>query len=183
MEQCCESSNMHEKRVDETQSDLSLLYPILDKYKNKTGSLISILQKAQEVYGFLPLDVMNEISEETGIKAPIIYGVATFYTQFRLNPIGKYLIMLCKGTACHVNGAGEIEEAICDELQIVDGETTKDKLFTLNNVACLGCCSLSPVMMINGETYAKLSPDKARKILKDIRKNEFAENGEEAVSS
>jgi NADH:ubiquinone oxidoreductase subunit E len=178
MKECCESSNMYEKRVDETQSDLSLLEPILDKYKKKTGSLISILQKAQEVYGFLPLDVMDRISEATGIKAPIIYGVATFYTQFRLNPIGKYLIMLCKGTACHVNGAGAIEEAICEELKIVDGETTQDKLFTLNNVACLGCCSLSPVMMINGETYAKLTPDKARKILKDLRKNELEACGE-----
>lgn len=177
MKECCESSNMYEKRMDEMQSDLSLLEPILDKYKKKTGSLISILQKAQEVYGFLPLDVMDRISEATGIKAPIIYGVATFYTQFRLNPIGKHLIMLCKGTACHVNGAGAIEEAICDELHIVDGETTQDKLFTLNNVACLGCCSLSPVMMINGETYAKLTPDKARKILKELRKSENENDG------
>jgi NADH:ubiquinone oxidoreductase subunit E len=178
MKQCCECSNMHEQRADKIPSDFSLLYPILDKYKKKAGSLISILQKAQEIYGFLPLDVMDKIAEETGIKAPVIYGVATFYTQFRLNPIGKYLIMLCKGTACHVNGAGEIEEAVCDELKIVDGETTQDKLFTLNNVACLGCCSLSPVMMINGETHAKLTPDKARKILRDIRKNDLVENGE-----
>ena len=143
--------------------------------------MISILQKAQDAYGFLPLDVMDKIADETGIKAPIIYGVATFYTQFRLHPIGKYLIMLCKGTACHVNGAGAIEEAICEELQINDGETTTDGLFTLNNVACLGCCSLSPVMMINGETYAKLTPDKARKILREIRKTDASGHKEETI--
>jgi NADH:ubiquinone oxidoreductase subunit E len=181
MKQCCEVSKVSVQQCDTAdKSDLSLIKGILDKYQNKAGSLISILQKAQEVYGFLPMDVMGKIAEETGIKEPIIYGVATFYTQFRLNPIGKYLIMLCKGTACHVNGAGAIEEAICDELKIADGETTQDKLFTLNNVACLGCCSLSPVMMINGETYAKLTPDKTRKILKDIRKNELADHGEVA---
>ncbi len=180
MKQCCESSELLNHGHEEPASDLSLLTPILEKYKKKPGSLISILQKAQDAYGYLPLDVMDKIAEETGIKASIIYGVATFYTQFRLHPIGKYLIMLCKGTACHVNGAGAIEEAICEELQIADGETTDDGLFTLNNVACLGCCSLSPVMMINGETYAKLTPDKARKILRDIRKTESSEKKEES---
>ncbi len=174
MKQCCDFSGTASQQNESPgkTSDLSLMDPILEKYKQKPGSLISILQKAQDVYGYLPLDILDYIAEETGIKAPVIYGVATFYTQFRLKPIGKHLIMLCKGTACHVNGAGEIEDAICDELKIVDGETTADGLFTLNNVACLGCCSLSPVMMINGETYAKLTPDKTRKILKEIRKND-----------
>lgn len=156
-------------------SDLTLLSPVLDKYKGNPGNLITILQKAQEIYGYLPGDVLEDISGKTGIKPAEIYGVATFYKQFRLNPIGKYLIMLCMGTACHVNGASEIYEVICDELSIKDKETTRDKLFTLNNVACLGCCSLSPVMMINGETYAKLTPEKTRKILRDIRKKDKAE--------
>jgi NADH-quinone oxidoreductase subunit E len=84
--------------------------------------------------------------------------------------VGEYLILLCKGTACHVNGANEIEQTICDELNIQNGETTGDGMFTLNNVACLGCCSLSPVMMINGEAYAKMTPKKARSILRDLRK-------------
>ncbi len=174
MKQCCECSSTasSQKEGFENSSDLSLLDPIFEKYKHKAGSLISILQQAQDAYGYLPLDVLDHIADETGIKAPVIYGVATFYTQFRLNPIGKHLIMLCMGTACHVNGAKDIEEAICDELKIADGETTTDGLFTLNNVACLGCCSLSPVMMINGETYAKLTPEKTRKILKEIRKND-----------
>ena len=180
--QCCGGQGPQAPDENISGADLSLLAPVLDKYKSKAGSLITILQKAQEIYGYLPMDVLEHISAETGIKPPNVYGVATFYTQFRLEPIGKYLIMLCMGTACHVNGAGAICDAICDELSIEDGQTTEDALFTLNNVACLGCCSLSPVMMINGETYAKLTPDKARKILREIRKQDKAEAGKGASS-
>ena len=97
-------------------------------------------------------------------------GVATFYTQFRLTPVGKNLIMLCKGTACHVNGADSIEKALCEELDIADGETTDDGLFSLKTVACLGCCSLSPVMMINENTYGSLTPEKAVSVIREIRK-------------
>lgn len=149
-------------------SDLSRIRETLDHYKNIDGSLIAILQKAQEIYGYLPIDVIYHISEETGIAPAKVMGVATFYTQFRLRPVGKYLIMLCQGTACHVNGSELIEQAIKDELGINDGETTDDGLFTLKNVACLGCCSLSPVMMINGETYGSLTPDKTKNILREL---------------
>jgi NADH-quinone oxidoreductase subunit E len=96
-------------------------------------------------------------------------GVATFYTQFRLKPIGKNLIMLCKGTACHVNGADSIAKALKEELGIEDGGTTDDGLFSLKEVACLGCCSLSPVMMINEMTYGSLTPEKAREIVRGIK--------------
>lgn len=150
------------------QSDLSLIAPVLDTYAEADGSLITILQKAQEIYGYLPQDVIRHISERTGIKPAKIMGVATFYTQFRLKPVGKYLIMLCKGTACHVNGSDLIEKTIIETLGIHDGETTEDGLFTLKNVACLGCCSLSPVMMINEETYGTLTPDKTKRILADL---------------
>jgi NADH-quinone oxidoreductase subunit E len=149
-------------------SDLSQLKDVLDKYKNIEGSLIAILQKSQEIYGYLPMDVIEHIAEETGIKPAKVLGVATFYTQFRFDPVGKYLIMLCQGTACHVNGSSRIESAITEELGIQDGETTQDGLFTLKNVACLGCCSLSPVMMINGETYGTLTPERTKDILRDI---------------
>jgi len=101
-----------------------------------------------------------------------IMGVATFYSQFRLEPVGKYLIQLCQGTACHVNGSERIGRAIEDMLGIRDGETTADGLFTLKSVACLGCCSLSPVMMINGDAYGNLTPDKARSILMEIAAGE-----------
>ena len=116
---------------------------------------------------------LDYISEMTGIKPAKIYGVATFYAQFRLKPIGKNLIMLCQGTACHVNGSEIIEEAVCEYLEIKDGETTEDGLFTLNNVACLGCCSLAPVMMVKNadgdETYGNLTKDSVKEILAEIR--------------
>ncbi len=96
-------------------------------------------------------------------------GVATFYTQFRFQPVGKYFIMLCKGTACHVNNSDLIEKTINEHLNLHDGETTEDGLFSLKNVACLGCCSLSPVMMINGEAYGSLTPDKTKEILDSLK--------------
>lgn len=161
---CCGNSNGEQFKE---------LQPILDKYAKVPGSLITILQKAQEIYGYLSVDVINHISQATGIKPAKIYGVATFYAQFRLQPIGKYLIMLCQGTACHVNGSAMIEEAVCEYLDIKDGETTEDGLFTLNNVACLGCCSLAPVMMVQSsdgdETYGNLTKEKVVQILAEIK--------------
>lgn len=147
----------------------SLLEPCLQKYATVPGSLITILQKAQEIYGYLPVDVILHISQRTGIKVTKIMGVATFYSQFRLEPVGKHLIMLCQGTACHVNGSSQIEKVINEYLGIKDGETTPDGLFTLKNVACLGCCSLSPVMMINDDTYGSLTPEKAVSIFKKLQ--------------
>lgn len=150
-------------------NDFSLLEPCLQKYATVPGSLITILQKAQEIYGYLPVDVILHISQRTGIKVTKIMGVATFYSQFRLEPVGKHLIMLCQGTACHVNGSLQIEKVINEYLGIKDGETTPDGLFTLKNVACLGCCSLSPVMMINDDTYGSLTPGKAVSIFKKLQ--------------
>lgn len=158
---------------EETRQDFKELDPILDKYAKVPGSLITILQKAQDIYGYISIDTMNHISEATGIKTAKIYGVATFYAQFRLQPIGKYLVMLCQGTACHVNGSEMIAEAVSEYLSINDGETTEDGLFTLNNVACLGCCSLAPVMMIKSadgdETYGNLTKDSVKQILTELK--------------
>ena len=156
---CCNCGN----------SNLSLLDGVLKKYKDIPGSLITILQKAQEIYGFLPADVIYHIANELCLTPAKVMGVATFYTQFRFEPVGKYLIMLCQGTACHVNGSERIEKTIKEELGISDGETTSDGLFTLKNVACLGCCSLSPVMMINDETYGSLTPEKVTEILNTLK--------------
>lgn len=150
--------------------DLTLIDSILNEYAPVKGSLITILQKAQEIYGYLPTSVIYHVADKTGLSPARVLGVATFYTQFRLTPVGKNLIMLCKGTACHVNGADSIEKAICEELNIEDGGTTQDGLFSLKTVACLGCCSLSPVMMINEDTYGSLTPEKAVSILRDIKK-------------
>ena len=149
--------------------DLSLLNDTLEKYAGIKGSLITILQHTQDIYGYLPKEAIELISEKTGIPESEIMGVGTFYTQFRFEPVGKYLIMLCQGTACHVNSSELILQTIRDELGIDDGGTTKDGLFSLKCVACLGCCSLSPVMMINDDTYGSLTPDKTKKILKELR--------------
>lgn len=154
------------------QSDLSRMQDTLSQYRHAPGSLITVLQNAQEVYGYLPADVLQHIAKEMQLPTAQVYGVATFYTQFRFSPVGKYLILLCQGTACHVNGSKMLEKTIQEELGISDGETTDDGLFTLSNVACLGCCSLSPVMMINGETYGSLTAEKVRRILAELRKQE-----------
>lgn len=166
---CCENSGGN------TTIEISKIVDIVQHYKAVKGSLITILQEVQEIYNYVPMEAIEYIANETGIKPAKIYGVLTFYTQFRMNPVGENLIMLCQGTACHVNGSERIEEAIKAELGISEGETTADGLFTLINVACLGCCSLSPVMMINGETFGKLTPDKVREILADIRAKELKE--------
>ena len=152
--------------------DLSLLEDVLAKYASVKGSLITILQKTQEIYGYIPIDAVYHIAERTGSTPAKVLGVATFYSQFRFQAVGKYLIMLCKGTACYVNGADRIAEAVKEELGIGDNETTADGLFSLSLVSCLGCCSLAPVMMINEDTYGSLTPDKVKKILRDIREKE-----------
>lgn len=152
--------------------NLSLIDPVLSEYKGVKGSLITILQKTQDVYGYLPQDAIKYISEVIEIPQSKIIGVATFYTQFRFEPVGKYMIMLCQGTACHVNGSKMIEQTVKEELGIEDGQTTPDGLFSLKCVACLGCCSLSPVMMINSDTYGSLTPEKTKKILRELREAE-----------
>ncbi len=167
------------KKPAETEQDFTLLAPTLEQYASVPGSLITILQQAQSIYGYLSEEAIRYISEKTGILPAKIYGVATFYAQFRLEPVGKYLLMMCQGTACHVNGADRILEAVTDYLGIQEGETTPDGLFTINHVACLGCCSLAPVMMVRSadgdETYSNLTKDSVVKILEEIRARE---NGE-----
>lgn len=146
--------------------DLSILENILSAFTNITSNdLIPILQKIQESYGYLPKDVVMEMSERTGIPASQIYGVATFYEQFHLEPHGKHVIRCCRGTACHVKGGPEITEAIKRCLNIEPGETTEDMKFTFEMVACLGTCFLAPVIMIDDDYYGHLTPDKVQKIL------------------
>lgn len=169
----CKTEDMAKNFSDES-IDTSLLDPVLEKYGKIKGSLINILQATQDIYGYLPLSALNYISENTDNKKSVIYGVATFYTQFRLKPIGKYLILQCQGTACHVNGSKEVSQAICEELKIKPGETTEDGLFTLEDVNCLGCCSLAPVIMVNGEAYGNLTPSEAVKVLRNISKEALA---------
>jgi len=158
------------KEIAQQQAvDLDLIDSLIEKYKNKKGNLIPILQGTQDIYGYLPEEAFIKISELTGLKLSEMYGVATFYTQFRLHPVGKHIIKVCHGTACHVQNATAISEAIEEALGIKDGGTTEDNIFTLESVACLGCCSLAPVMMIGENTFGKLTPSQSVKIIKEIK--------------
>lgn len=150
--------------------DYTELDRYLDSLPSVRGMTIGLLQTVQAIYGYLPKEAIAHVAKRTGLSESKLYGVATFYAQFRMMPAGKHLIMLCQGTACHVNGADRVEQAICDELHIENGQTTDDQLFTLQTVACLGCCSLAPVMMIDGETYAGLTAERAVQILHALRK-------------
>lgn len=152
--------------------DLSKLDILIDSLKNKRGNLIPLLQGTQNLFGYLPRAAFERIAEKTDHQLSEMYGLASFYTQFRLNPVGKYIIKVCHGTACHVQNATAITEAIQEELNVEDGKTTSDNLFTLESVACLGCCSLAPVMMINNETYGKLTGKSCVKIIKEIIRKE-----------
>ena len=161
--QCrCEKSNGEE-------FNLSEISDIIDRYRNYTGATIPLLQEIQKRFGYLSEDVLDYISEATGIQLSQLYGVATFYAQFSLIPVGKNVVSVCHGTACHVSGAKKITEALADELGIEEDETTHDRQFTLKSVACLGACSLAPVMRINNETYGRLTPKDAREIIRNMR--------------
>ena len=137
-------------------------------YRGESGVLIPALQRVQTEDGYISRERIAEIHRRTGIPLAHIFGVATFYAQFRLRPVGRHIVKVCHGTACHVANANAITKALEDQLQIGDGETTPDRAFTLEKVSCLGCCSLAPVMMIDSETYGRLTPDSARKAAKDF---------------
>jgi len=136
------------------------------RHDGDPGALIPLLQAAQETYGYVSEKTIDYISHVTGIPAADIYGVVTFYAQFRTRPLGKNVIRVCNGTACHVNGAKGVYDALNDELGITYEETTEDGQFSLISVACIGCCSLAPVIVINDETFGRLDSAKLRKIIK-----------------
>ena len=141
---------------------------IIDEVGMGPGILIPVLQRAQETFGYLSSDTLKGISKGLDIPLSDVYGVVTFYSQFRLKPSGKHIIKVCHGTACHVGGSEGISEALEDELKVSHGDTTSDGKFTLERVACLGCCSLAPCIMIDNETYGRLTPDKAREIVQSF---------------
>lgn len=149
--------------------DLTQLDAVIAKYKGKKGSLIPLLQGAQDTMGYISNEAFKYLSDKTGFPVSDLYGVATFYSQFRLKKAGKHIIKVCHGTACHVQNATALTDALKEELKVENGETTDDGFFTLEAVACLGCCSLAPVMMIGEDTYGKLNGTKAARIIKDIR--------------
>jgi NADH:ubiquinone oxidoreductase subunit E len=136
------------------------------------GDVISALQELQEAYGYLPREVMDELARLSGVPVARLYGVATFYAQFYLTPHGKHTVRLCRGTACHVRNAPAIMAAVSRQLGIEDGQTTEDMLFSLETVACLGACALSPVMVMDGKYYGKMTARRAEGILGQIAREE-----------
>jgi NADH-quinone oxidoreductase subunit E len=140
------------------------------RFRGEPGELIRLLQVAQDSDSYVSPASIQAISGITRIPESEIYGVITFYKQFRLRPVGKHLIRLCDGTACHVSDSRRLKCLVEDELELESGDTTRDALFTLETVACLGCCSLAPVMMIDDQTYGRLTPQSVRRILAHVRR-------------
>jgi len=132
------------------------------------GAIIPLLQKLQDVYGYLPQTVVLEVARRTGLPPSRVYGVATFYAQFRLKPGGRHTVRCCRGTACHVRGGKKVLGAVRSALGIDDGETTEDMNFSLETVACLGACALSPVMMVNKNYYGKMTARRAQQVLQHL---------------
>jgi len=140
---------------------------IVTKYRKREGNVIFLLQETQEAFGYIPREAIDFFSSELNIAPSRFYGVATFYSQFRFKPTGKNKIVACCGTACHVRGSEKILNAMMRELQLTeDEETTKDMEFTLEEVNCVGACSIAPVVLINKKVYGKSTPEK---IIKEVR--------------
>ena len=141
------------------------LMDMINELKDQPGSLMPIMQKAQDIYGYLPIEVQTMISDATGVPLEKIYGIATFYAQFALAPKGQYRCSVCLGTACYVKGSQAVYDKLSELLGIGDGECTPDGKFSLESCRCVGACGLAPVMMINDDVYGRLTPDQVPAIL------------------
>jgi NADH:ubiquinone oxidoreductase subunit E len=156
------------------QPNLAVVDAIIYKHNIHPGATISILQEIQDVYGYVPTPAILRMEETTGVPASDIYGIVTFYAQFRLQPQGENLIKICHGTACHLNGAEKIADAVCKCVGAKEGETSADGKYTVEKVACLGCCSLSPTIMINDEAFGRLTPDNVPNAIKEFEASKAA---------
>ena len=157
---CCDCNNMDK---------YAALQQVIDELKNEPGALMPIMQRAQDIFGYLPEDVQNIIAKGLDIPVSDVYGVATFYAQFNLEPKGKYIISVCLGTACYVKGAQLVLDELEKVLGVPAGSTTPDGLFTLNATRCLGACGLAPVIMVNDDVYGRLTPDQIPGIIAKYR--------------
>jgi NADH-quinone oxidoreductase subunit E len=153
-------------------TDLSLLDAVLHKYKDQEDALITMLQEIQDIYSYLPEEVLARLSLEARIPMSRIYAVATFYAQFYLTPRGRQTVRVCRGTACHVRGGPLILEAVKHELGITEDETTPDLEYSLETVACIGACALAPAMVVNESTYGKMTPSEAANVVSRKEKKE-----------
>ena len=145
---------------------------IVDEYQQDKSWLIMILQDIQEVYNYLPAEALDRVAERLGIALGQVYNVATFYSSFSLKPRGKHLVRVCDGTACHLRGAVNLREEITRLLGITEGQTTPDKMFTLEVVACLGACALAPVMTVGAEYHGQMTAEKLHQTLEEYSRSE-----------
>lgn len=141
------------------------LLAVIEKHAGEKGAMMPILQEAQGIYGYLPIEVQKIIADKTGVSMEEIFGIATFYSQFKLNPDGKYAISVCLGTACYVKGSGEVLEEISKQLNVPVGSTSPDGKYSVEATRCLGACGLAPVMTVNGEVYGSLKKSDVATIL------------------
>ena len=141
------------------------LQRVIDELRDEPGALMPIMQRAQDIFGYLPEDVQKYIAKEMDIPVSDVYGVATFYAQFNLEPKGQYTISVCMGTACYVKGSGKIYEKLQEKLGIAGGECTPDGKFSLDACRCVGACGLAPVMTVNDDVYGRLTGDELDEIL------------------
>ena len=154
---------------EQTAARMEELKAFIEETKNVDGPLMPIMQKAQESFGYLSLEVMTLIADALDIPVSKVYGVATFYAQFSLTPKGDNIIQVCTGTACYVKGAQKVLDKVIEELGIHSGETTPDGKFTIQDTRCLGCCGLAPVMTINEDVYGRVTPAQVKGILDKYR--------------
>ncbi len=152
-----------------TKEQEEKLLAVIEKYKDTMGKMMPILQEAQDIYGYLPIEVQQIIARETGVSLEEIYGIISFYAQFKLNPDGEVAIAVCLGTACYVKGAGELIEAIEQELNVATGSTSPDGRYSLEATRCIGACGLAPVLTVNGEVYGRLTKKDIPDILAKYR--------------
>ena len=151
-----------------TDIDIGLIEPILHEFRDQKGAVIPILQRTQDVYGYLPEDAMVEISRKTGISSSQLYGVATFYAQFNLEPRGRHLIQICDGTACHVKGAPKLVKAVEEEFNLEAGGSDPEYEYTLEIVYCLGSCGLAPIALVDEQVYGNTTPDSLVKHINEL---------------
>lgn len=155
--------------AEKEQKQYAELAKVIGKYRGQTGALIPVLQRTQDIFGYLPKRAIMDISRGLKIPASKIYGVATFYAQFHLKPRGEHIVRVCLGTACHVRGGEKILEGVSEHLGVKPGGTTEDLKFTLERVACLGACGLAPAVMVDDQTFGRLTKDKVGDLLEKFR--------------
>ncbi len=160
---------MSEITFEGTPEQMAALKSCIDEHRGEAGALMPVLHEAQNIYGYLPFEVQTVIAEELNVPLAEVYGVATFYSQFSLNPKGKHQVSVCLGTACYVKGSDKVLEEVEKELGIKCGECTADRSFSIDSCRCVGACGLAPVMIVDGEVYGRLTAKEVAGILKKHR--------------